>query len=147
MITELDLTDDVTARLSVVVRRLIAIAPRRKKCIFLNFEMRDAESDNAVSPDLFVVVKPLFGNAKREAIEVDWDTADLLMSLGELVLAQANIQHTIIDIIINEDEQCKAFRDDGPLRRLEGGDGMYRSKYRHYVGIERWLAELDKAAE
>lgn len=145
MVTELNLTDDVPERLSAVARRLIAIAPRRRKCIFLNFEMRDTESDNAISPDLFAVVKPLFGNTKREAMDVDWDTADRLMSLGKLVLAQAGVQHTIIDIIITEDDQCKAYIDDGPLRRLGGGDGMYRSKYRDYIEIEPWLAELDKA--
>lgn len=145
MVDELKLTEDVTERLTVVVRRLIEIAPRRTKCVFLNLEMRDTESDNAISPDLFAIVKPLFGNIKRETIDVDWDTADILMSLGKLVLAHASVQHVTIDIIVNEDGRYKAFKDDGPLRRLGGGDGMYRSKYLEYVKVEPWLATLDQA--
>lgn len=144
MVTELDLNNGVGEQLSAVVRRVNAIAPRRRKCIFLNMEIRDSASDNAISPDLFAVTKPLFGNAKRETLEVDWDTMDLLMTLANLVLEQIGTRHTIIDLIIWEDERYKAFRDDGPLRRLGGGDARYRSKYRDYVEIEPWLKELSR---
>ncbi len=142
---ELNLDYGVQEYLIAVVKRLIAIAPRRKKCIFLNMEVRDSESDTAISPDLFAVTKPLFGSVKREALKIDWETMDILMSLGSYVLEQAGRRHAIIDIIINEDEQWKAYRDDSQLRRLGGGDGMYRSRYRDYVALEPWLAELHKA--
>jgi len=142
MITEPRLSADVTDRFDTVVRHLVSIAPQCKKCIFLNLEMRDAKSDNAISPDLFAVVRPWFGPIKREPIEVNWDTANLLMSLGEFLLTHWSLPHLIIDIIINKRGQYKIYKDDGRLRRLAGGDKMYRSKYREYVGIEPWLAEL-----
>jgi len=147
MITELNLIHGVTERLSAVIQRLNAIAPRRKKCIFLNMEVRDSQSDNAISPDLFAITKPLVGSVKREALEVDWNTMDLLISLGNHVLEQTGDKHTIIDIIINEDQEYKAYRNDNPLRRLGGGDGMYRSKYREYVELEPWLEKLSKAGK
>jgi hypothetical protein len=146
LVRELILTDDVTEGLTAVVRRLIAISPRGWKCLFLNCEIRDTESDNAISPDLFVVLKPWFGKVKCKRLDIDWETADLLLALGQRVLAQANSQQVIIDIVIKGNGQYKAYRDDGPLRRLGGGDGMYRTKYRDYLSVDRWLAELDKAA-
>lgn len=144
MKSELDLKDEVAEQLTAVVQNLIAIAPRRSKCIFLNLEFRDSESDTAISPDLFVVLKPLFGKVKRTSLDVDWTTTDLLMALGGQMLEHGKTTHVIIDLIIKEDGHCIAYRDDGPLRRLGGGDAMYRSKYWDYLDCDPWLAELNK---
>ena len=144
MVSELNLGDSGGSLLTSVVAKLIAKAPARAKCIFLNCEMRDTSDDIAISPDLFAVVKPLFGKAKRVVLEVDWETADLLMSLGRHILSGPIGRHVTIDLIINERGSCKAYRDDGSLRRLAGGDGMYRSKYLYYLEQAPWLAALNK---
>ena len=75
-------------------------------------------------------------------MEVDWETADLLMSLGQDMMDKAPGRHVIIDLIIDERGNCQAYRDDGALRRLAGGDGTYRSKYLEYVEQEPWFAQL-----
>lgn len=80
-------------------------------------------------------------------MEVDWETADLLMSLGRDMLGEAIDRHVIVDLIIDEEGGYKAYRDDGPLRRLAGGDGRYRSRYLHYVEHSPWLAQLKKFEE
>ncbi len=139
MVSELNIGDSRCGLLPTVIARLSAKAPKRAKCIFLNCEIRDTSNDVSISPDFFAVVKPLFGKARRVTIEVDWETANLLMSLGQDMMAQATDTHVIIDLIIDERGNCKAYRDDGALRRLAGGDGMYRSKHLAYVEQEPWL--------
>lgn len=142
MLSELSLDDSQSDLLSRAIARLASKAPTRAKCIFLNCEIRDTANDIAISPDLFAVAKPLFGKSKRVNMEVNWEAADLLMSLGQDIMTKENIQHVIIDLIIDERGTYKAYRDDGALRRLAGGDGMYRSKHREYVEHEPWLAHL-----
>lgn len=142
MLSELSLGDTHGGLLFRLIAQLAAKAPTRAKCIFLNCEIRDTSKDIAISPDLFAVVKPLFVKIKRVSLEMDWETADLLISLGQDMMNKANCRHVIIDLIIDDRGNCKVYRDDGALRRLAGGDGMYRSKYIEYVEQEPWLAHL-----
>lgn len=142
MLSKLSLDDSQSDLLSRVIAQLASKAPTRAKCIFLNCEIRDTANDIAISPDLFAVVKPLLGKSKRVTMEVNWEAADLLMSLGQDMMNKENTQHVIIDLIIDERGTYKAYLDNGALRRLAGGDGMYRSKHLEYVEHEPWLAHL-----
>jgi hypothetical protein len=143
MVTELMATDESARLQSAVVERLVRKVPSGTKCIFLNCEMQDSPGGMAMSDDLFAVVKPLFGRPKRVTIDLDADAFKLLTALGRLELAAASQQHVTIDLIVDAHGSCKVFRDDGPLRRLGGGQRSFKAKHKSYVEIEPWLAEVD----
>lgn len=108
MLSKLSLDDSQGDLLSRVIARAPATAPKRAKCIFLNCEIHDTENDIAISPELFAVVKPLLGKAKRAKMEVNWEVADLLIALGQDIISKENVRHVIIDLIIDERGAYKA---------------------------------------
>jgi hypothetical protein len=143
MVGELSLDKSGTSLLDSIVAYFVANAPARAKCVFLNCEMSDSPNDFAISTDVFAVIKPIFGNKiQRVQLEVSWEAADLLISLGRHILGDQSGRYTTIDIIINGRSKYEAYRDNGSLRRLKGGDGMYRSKYEYYVAQNVWLSDL-----
>ena len=121
MISELNLDDSGVSLLESIIAQLVARAPARSKCVFLNCEMRNTPSDFAISADLFAVIKPVFGKVRRVQLDLSWETARLLNSLGQNILSEES-EHTTIDVIIDGRSKFIAYQDNGALHRLKGGD-------------------------
>jgi hypothetical protein len=125
-----------------VIERLIAHAPSAAKCVFLNCEMVDSPSGMAMSDDLFAVIKPLLGKAKKVRLDMDATTFTLLTALGRQIM-NGDRRHLILDLLIDPRGNCRAFCDDGELKRLGGGSRSFKTKHKFYAEIEPWLAQVE----
>lgn len=143
MVNELVLDASGEKLKSAVVERLLQKAPSNSKCIFLNCEMQDTPGGMAMSDDLFAVVKPVLRGAKRVDVDMDADTFKALVALGRIVLAGMHQDHVTVDLIVDSSGSCKTFWDDGPLRRIGGGERDFKTKHKAYAYLEPWLNEVE----
>lgn len=142
MVSEYVATNDTEKLQAAVTERLIASAPPGFKCIFLNCEMQDSPGGMAMSDDLFAVTKPLLGKAKRVTLDLDAETFNLLARLGRRLMTDDRT-HVVLDLLIDARGNCKAFKDDGSLKRLGGGHRAFRTKHKAYTQIEPWLSQVE----
>ena len=118
-------------------------APSGFKCIFLNCEMHETPGGMTTSGDLFAVTKPMFGHSKRNQWVLDANALIRLNKLGRLLMEGTGQDHVTLDLIISRAEDCKAFVDFAPLRRIGGDDDFFKTKHKAYVKVEPWLADVD----
>lgn len=143
MVNELVLDASGEKLKNAIVERLLQQAPSNTRCIFLNCEMQDSPGGMAMSDDLFAVVKPILRRAKRFTVDMDADTFKALVALGRIVLAGMHQNYVTVDLIVDSSGSCKAFWDDGPLRRIGGGERDFKTKHKDYAHLEPWLNEVE----
>jgi hypothetical protein len=92
------------AERQVVVERLVALAPRGWKRIFVDYEIQDRPDTIMCSEVAFAVVKKLFGKLERIDLNLgkDLEIGNALRQLAKPLFAAHSVPHVTFDIIVRE---------------------------------------------
>jgi hypothetical protein len=136
------------------VDRILKIAARGRKRVFVNFEIQDGETDVVSSYVVFAVVKKLFGGVDKAPIDlaVHHEIHSAMRKVADLAMRSGNARCVTIDVIIRNRTDHDWFLDYSPPPRVSAtlrGDLMaeYREPllakpYRKYAAQDEWLAQI-----
>lgn len=116
-----------------LTRALMAQAPARFECIFVNCELHSTPGGVTASADFFALTRRLFGGYTRHQITLNLGSVRAAIAVGESLMQQHAAEYVAIDAVIEKNGTVHAFLDLEQFPRLKGGDDFYRRKHEQYI--------------